>query len=239
MKIIINWLINYWWAVPIFMVLQMFVCLIVMYQFPGGWFEFTTFILWIVAAIVELVLLALLLFHQRWRRLFFSMAAMLGIVVMLPFLSFFAMSAPDGFARHHPIPEGMELNIPLGDENEEGVVDSNMFGSYLQIWNGFQGGIYEYDFYYPRLAAGEIFLRCFEAGKNEPLSAESVEDRTTVRQSAFTEFSKVAERKRFTIYEGDWEEYYAVRVEVWHRDSVTHKETKLMEKLYRMEGWMR
>lgn len=237
MKRIINWLINYWWAVPLFMVLQMFVILIVVYQFPGGWIEFTTFILWFVAAIVELVLLALLLIHKRWKHFFFSVAAMLGIVILLPFFSFVAMSAPDGYAQHHPVPEGMELNIPLDDEEAE--VDSNMVCSFLQIWNGFQGGIYEYDFYYPRLSAGEIFLRCFEAGKNEPLSAESVEDRTTVRQSAVTKFSKVAEKKQFTIYEGDWEEYYAVRVEVWHRDSVTHKETKLMEKLYRMEGWMR
>lgn len=31
--------------------------------------------------------------------------------------------------------------------------------------------------------------------------------------------------------------YYAVRVEVWHRDKTSRKETKLLEKIYRMEGW--
>lgn len=237
MERIVDWLINYWWRVPVFLVLQMFVILIVVYQFPGGWIELATLILWIVSVIVELLLIVLLLFHKQWMRFFFSVGALLGIVAVLPFFSLFAINAPDGFAKHHPIPEGMKLNIPLGYEEAE--VDSNKVDSYLQIWDVNQGGIYEYDFYYPRLTAGEIFLRCFEAGKNEPLSAESVADRTTVRQAAVAEFSKVAERKEFTIYEGDWDEYYAVRVEVWHRDSITHKEIKLMEKLYRMEGWMR
>lgn len=62
---------------------------------------------------------------------------------------------------------------------------------------------------------------------------------SAVENTAVMEFSKVVEKQKFTIYEGDWEEYYAVRVEVWHRDSISCKETKLMEKFYRMEGWMR
>ena len=43
----------------------------------------------------------------------------------------------------------------------------------------------------------------------------------------------------FTIYEGDFEHYYAARVEVWHRDAATHQERKLAEKIYRVDGWMR
>ena len=52
-------------------------------------------------------------------------------------------------------------------------------------------------------------------------------------------FSKIVDKQEFTIFEGDWGEYYAVRVEVWHCDASTKKETKLLEKIYRMEGWMR
>lgn len=235
MKRITNWLVNYWWVVPVFMVWQMCVILFVMYLFPGGWIEFATGIVWYAAAIVELVLIVLLLLRKRWNRFFLSVVLMLGIVVLLVPFSFLAMSAPDGYARHHPIPDGVKLNIPLCDE--ESVVDSSDTDSFLQVYGSL--GVYEYDFYYPRLAAGEIFLRCFEAGKNEPLSAESIENGSAVGHAAVIDLTKVVEKQRFTIYEGDWEEYYAVRVEVWHRDSVTHKETKLMEKLYRMEGWMR
>lgn len=235
MKRITNWLVNYWWVVPVFMLWQMCVILFVMYLFPGGWIEFATCIVWYAAAIVELVLIVLLLLRKRWKRFFLSVVLMLGIVVLLVPFSFLAMSAPDGYARHHPIPDGVKLNIPLCDE--ESVVDSSDTDSFLQVYGSL--GVYEYDFYYPRLAAGEIFLRCFEAGKNEPLSAESIENGSAVGHAAVIDLTKVVEKQRFTIYEGDCEEYYAVRVEVWHRDSVTHKETKLMEKLYRMEGWMR
>ncbi len=52
-------------------------------------------------------------------------------------------------------------------------------------------------------------------------------------------FSKIVDKQKFTIYEGDWGDYYAVRVEVWHRDASTKNETKLLEKIYHMEGWMR
>ncbi len=237
MKGVIGWIINYWWVVPFFMVIQMLVILFVMILIPGGWAEDMAVVVWLVAAIAELVLLVLLLFHKEWKRLFLSMAIVAGIVVVLPFVSLIAMSAPDGFARHHPIPEGMELNIPLGDG--EATIDSNNVDSFLQIWNGDQGGIYEYDFYYPQLSAGTIFLRCFEAGKNEPLSEDRLLKSSAVGNTAVMGFSKVVEKQQFTIYEGDWGEYYAVRVEVWHRDSISCEETKLMEKIYRMEGWMR
>ena len=54
-----------------------------------------------------------------------------------------------------------------------------------------------------------------------------------------TSFSKLVDKKEFTIYEGDWEDYYAARIEVWHYDKATGKEKKLVEKIYRVEGWMR
>ena len=31
----------------------------------------------------------------------------------------------------------------------------------------------------------------------------------------------------------------AHRIEVWHKDASTLKETKLLEKVYRVDGWMR
>jgi len=43
----------------------------------------------------------------------------------------------------------------------------------------------------------------------------------------------------FTVYEGDWGDYYAVRVEVWHHDTSTGSEHKVNEKIYRMQGWQR
>lgn len=39
---------------------------------------------------------------------------------------------------------------------------------------------------------------------------------------------RLISRKRFTIYEGDWGDYYAARIEVWHKDAATGEETKLV-----------
>ena len=141
------------------------------------------------------------------------------------------------------------MNIPITDANcrwnaTDGFtftpvdIDSTDSNSWLQIWNGEQGGIYHYAFYWPALSDGEIYLRCFEATKNTELSASRLKPRTTVRVLGHNEFGQVVPPTEFTIYEGDWEDYYAVRVEVWHKPT-GGKPHKLMEKIYRMEGWMR
>ena len=256
LKLTIDWLVKYWWTVPCLLVLQTLIIVLSMEVFPGRWFEDVTFILFGVLILLEIVLLVMLLVRKRCLHFFISLILMIGfVVVVIPLLAFVAMSAPDGFAKRHPIPDGLKYEKPLGyvctddgsvEKREaswntpvEPTIDSTDKYSYLQIWCGFQGGIYEYDFYYPSLPTGTIFLRCFEAGKNEPLSVDRVYASSSVNHNATNSFSKIVERRQFTIYEGDWEDYYAVRVEVWHRDSATRQEVKLMEKVYRMDGWMR
>ena len=156
----------------------------------------------------------------------------------------------DGFGKEHPIPEGTEYCIPLEshlnavDEEwmadyEEPVIDSTDTASWLQIWNDNEGGRYLYDFSFPALPAGTLFLKCYEVGDNIPLSENVMRRNTSVSCSATESFTKLVEKREFVIYEGDWGDYYAVRVEVWHKDGATRKEHKLMEKVYRMEGWMR
>lgn len=256
LKKTIDWLVKYWWRIHCFLVLQTFIIVFAMFVSPGGWFEGVTFILFDVLILLEIVLLVMLLVRKRWLHFFISLILMIGfVVVVIPILSFLPMSAPDGFAKRHPIPDGLKYEKPLGYictedgsvENWEAswntpvepTIDSTDNYSYLQIWCGFQGGIYKYDFYYPSLPAGTIFLRCFEAGKNEPLSVDRIKESSSVNIPAINSFSKIVDKREFTIYEGDWEEYYAVRVEVWHRDRATHNEQKLIEKNYLMDGWMR
>lgn len=159
-------------------------------------------------------------------------------------MSFVTMSAPTGYAKRHPIPKGIKCEIPLSykwDGKKIAVkakVDSLDTNSYLQIWRT-QGGIYKYDFYYPSLPGGTIFLKCFEVGKNEILSSENVKKKSLVQHPSTTSFSKIVEQQEFMIYEGDWDDFYAVRVEVWHKEKASKKETKLLEKIYRMDGWSR
>lgn len=185
-------------------------------------------------------LLARIGIRLTWRFVTMLLAAVLWPVI----------DPSDGFGKEHPIPEGTEYCIPLEcnfdvvdgkwvTEYEEAMVDSNIRASYLQIWNDSEGGRYLYDFSFSALPAGTLFLKCYEVGDNIPLSENVMRRNTSVSCSATKFFTKLVEKREFVIYEGDWEDYYAVRVEVWHRESATRQEVKLMEKVYRMDGWMR
>lgn len=146
----------------------------------------------------------------------------------------------DTFGKDHPIPEGLEYEIPKeADDPVEYIIDTFLTSNYLQVWKGIQGGVYQYWFSYPALPDGEVFLRCFEVTENIELSASRLRKASTVAVKNHTDFGLIADKQPFSIYEGDWGDYYAARIEVWHHDATTGKETKLMEKVFRVEGWMR
>ena len=75
--------------------------------------------------------------------------------------------------------------------------------------------------------------------KNVPLSENEIAERSNVKIGTTHTFRQLVYKKGFTIYEGDWEDYYAARIEVWHKNASSGEETKLLEKIYRVEGWMR
>ena len=147
---------------------------------------------------------------------------------------------PDNFGKEHPIPACLDYNIPLNEREELPCpIDSIASSTWLQMWNDFQGGMYIYDFYHPALEEGEIFLCCYEATENIPLSTERISAASRVTVPTTTSFSRVVEKQHFMIYPGDWGDYYAARIKVWHKDAKTGEERKLMEKIYRVEGWQR
>ena len=186
----------------------------------------------------------LLIFKKWWKFLFsFIMGALTAaffIYLLYLGISLAFNPGPDNFGKEHPIPTWLDYNLPL-DEGEElpYPIDSTAQDTWLQIWNDFQGGMYMYDFYHPAIERGEIFLRCYEATENIPLSPERISAASMVATPSTTSFSKVVEKQSFTIYPGDWGDYYAARIEVWYKDAKTGKERKLMEKVYRVEGWER
>ena len=245
-----NWIVRFWWLLPLATILFSIAS-----SFASDW-NITIMLIFCGLATITLLLQLLafvtLLIEKRWWRAvgaFFSGALSFILFVGIPIVNMFFSSMPDDFGKKHVIPEGMEMNIPITDANcrwnaTDGFtftpvdIDSTDSNSWLQIWNGEQGGIYHYAFYWPALSDGEIYLRCFEATKDTELSASRLKPRTTVRVFGHNEFGQVVPPTEFTIYEGDWEDYYAVRVEVWHKPT-GGKPHKLMEKIYRMEGWMR
>lgn len=233
------WFLTFWWTVPALLVLMTFVSTFAMIETPESLLEELAVLSWLVIALLHLPVLVLLLIRRKWIR---GIVMLVLSLVILP-ISLFTMAttavfAPDAYAKRHPIPQGLKYEIPYDNLSAEVGIDSSDTNSYLQIWRT-GGGSYAYDFYYHSLPAGTIFLRCFEAGTNDPLSEKTIADYSAVGHSASTFFSQIVTREKFTIYEGDWDEYYAARVEVWHRDSLTQQEQKLLEKYYLVDGYMR
>lgn len=235
-----KYIIKYWWSFPVLLVLFMLTLGLLFTTVPSL-LETIVYILLFLTLLALPVSWIILLVNRQWLKCLMSLLASVLVVCVswIP-LVFGAMTGPDGFGRVYPIPEGLEYNLPLStDSNLSLPIDSLDIDSYLQVWTDYDGGVYMYDLYYDALPAGEIFLRCYEATRNIPLSEERIPEESRVSINSTTSFSKLISRKKFTIYEGDYGDYYAARIEVWHRNAETKREMKLLEKVYRVEGWMR
>lgn len=103
-----------------------------------------------------------------------------------------------------------------------------------------QPGIYNLTLRVNPGEAGTVYLKAFEVTENLPLSVGRLEDRSNERVGwSENPEEKFLSEVEFTIYEGDWEKYYAARFEVWFRPASGGEERKLMERIYKIEGWMR
>lgn len=217
------------------------------YGLKGTWLnmqtspEETDFYLSFISWSLVLFLVALIFLIHRRKTIQSWIAAVVGILIFLltAITGLALQSAPTSFAENHPIPKGLTYYMPKieGEDLEEFVnpLDSTTF---LQLRNGPQGGIYEYSFFYPSLPKGTIWLQCYEVTENLPLSKSRIKGESIQKVKGTDHFACIVDAKRFTIYEGDWGDCYAARIEVWFMDEKGQKR-KLLEKIYGVEGWMR
>ena len=229
---------KYWWGFPLLLTIWMIVLIILCLWSP-------TFIEDVIGVLLFLSLIGLiiswvvLLKNKKWIKCLLSFMISIAIIILLGgYWTLVAAGSPDGFGKKHPIPEGLKYNLPIEWNTHPNVtIDSLDVSSFLQVYG--EAGWYDYDFYYYAIPAGEVFLRCYEVTKNIPLSEDKLSEASLVQIDSTFSFSQIVNQKRFTIYEGDYEDYYAARIEVWHRNAKTGEENKLLEKVYRVEGWMR
>jgi hypothetical protein len=238
-----NFFVKFWWIFPI---VNLVSALLIVPSANHNLWGLTSalFIVFVVLLVVQGIIFIYCLCKKEWWQ---SVGSAIGCIVC--FIAFYIISfiylivsssQPDPFGKEHPIPEGMEYEIPLNENAPvEVIVDGFSEKEYLQVWNDFQGGLYQYSFYYPELPDGDVFLRCFEVTENIELSTSRLQKASTVKVIDHTEFGMIADKQNFTIYEGDWGDYYVARIEVWYKNARTGKETKLLEKICRVEGWMR
>lgn len=103
-----------------------------------------------------------------------------------------------------------------------------------------QGGIYNAEIWVNPKRSGYIYLKAFEITKNTQLSKNRLKMATTEyigwsenSNEVYSSFS------HFIIYEGDWNKHYLARFEVWFVPDDGSPEEKLLEKNFKIEGWMR
>lgn len=240
---------KYWW---LFLILPFVFTVALIHLFSNVPSVLDTIIFWLffLSLLGLITSWILLLANEKWWQSIVVFISLIPLAFLLFILSFAAMAGPDGFGQKHPIPEGLNYNLPLqidyySKKSDEVVeIDSLDTSTYLQVYG--ELGWYNYDFYYGALPSGEIFLRCFEATENIPLSESGfifknpeISEDSRVQIDSVLFFSKLVDKQTFRIFEGDYEDYYAARIEVWFKDKKTRKERKLLEKIYRVEGSMR
>lgn len=112
--------------------------------------------------------------------------------------------------------------------------------SEIHLVNGMQGGIYQVYAHINPGAAGRVYLKVFEATRNTRLSAGRIAERSL----EYTGWSDDPQEQFFynteiTVYEGDWGVYYPARFELWFVPQDGGPERKLVEKIFKIEGWQR
>ena len=167
-----------------------------------------------------------------------SCVAMAGLIFVF-FL--WNLISPDHWADNLTIPEGIEMYEPHDHYkvNVDSVKNALHPALDFELYTGGQPGMYTYDVWLDSIGKGKIFLKAFEITQEYELSGKSLKKSTAVQvENQLDTILRISPRHSFTIYEGDWGKPYAARFEVWFEPSNGASPRKIMEKIFKIEGWM-
>jgi hypothetical protein len=159
-------------------------------------------------------------------------------------LFFIAMDTPDTFADNLKIPTNINIYNPVDigfdEKRPDSISNLHKKATDFQLYNSFQPGLYEYDFWTSKIDSGTIYIKAYEVTQNYALSTQRLPQSSSVKIYNPTDsIVKVGTTNHFTIYEGDWGKPYAARFEVWFKPSIGGQERKIFERNFKIEGWMR
>jgi hypothetical protein len=160
------------------------------------------------------------------------------------FLFFIETVDGDKWADNLKIPTNIQLDTPvdltMGNQRQDSIMALTKSKTDFQLYNSFQPGLYEFDFWTGKIERGTIYLQAFEITQEYALSTDRLPERSAIKiynpTDSILKFSTTSD---FTIYEGDWGKPYAARFEVWFKPDNGGKERKLFVKNYKIEGWQR
>ena len=242
-----TYLFDKWWL-PI-LILGLTVVLIV----TGNYIESSYFIVIsiLLFCLALLILLSSAIYQIVKKRLVPSLVSGLafigsigtaGVVLLIGLISF--LDGKDKWADKLKLPDNIPLSTPVGDGfnkvRPDSIIGIKKTNTDFVLYNSFQPGLYEYDFWTGRIDRGIIYLKAFEITGEEALSASSLRERSEVKIYNPTDsILRFGTSYDFTIYEGDWGKPYGARFEVWYKPDNGGETKKLFERNYKIEGWMR
>ena len=110
----------------------------------------------------------------------------------------------------------------------------------IVLKDGMQGGIYSVRILANPGEPGLVYLKAFEVTTGSPLSETRLPDKSSLRLGSSDDSGELfSGATEITIYEGNWEQYYAARFELWFRPDSGAPERKITEKVFRIQGWQR
>jgi len=187
------------------------------------------------------------LIKKRWFKAIFTGLFFGGTIVAFVlygiFMFFIETVDGDGWADNLTIPENIELYLPKGDGFQirpDSINDLTKNKLDFELYNSFQPGLYEYDLWVNKIEKGTVYLKAFEITQEYPLSTDRLLKQSSIKINNPTDsILKFGTNGHFTIYEGDWGKPYAAGFEIWFKPDNSGKERKLIDKVYKIEGWMR
>ncbi|MBN1343422.1 MAG: hypothetical protein JXQ73_12115 [Phycisphaerae bacterium] len=110
----------------------------------------------------------------------------------------------------------------------------------FELGKSFQSGLYDSRIWVNPGEPGMLYLKAYEVTKGTPLSVDDLKERSNEWVGWSEDPGELFfSNTHFTIFEGDWGKPYAARFEVWFTPDSGGPDRKLMEKVFRIEGWQR
>lgn len=202
---------------------------------------FSIFLLCIFVVFISVI-------YQLIKKEFFkSILSIVSIFLTISILLFYALnfgyyinqSKPDEFADDIKINKNIKFEIPLNNfKNIEIKIKSRKID--FQLYSLSQPGIYEFQIWIRKIEKGKVYLKAIELTKQISLSSNSLKERSLLSiENKKNEIVNFKSNRDFTIYEGDLNKPYLAKFEVWFIPDGAFKERKLIEKVYKIEGWQR
>jgi hypothetical protein len=249
MKKTISYIFDKWWIPIIFCVFTSILFAISVFV-RNNIFDNASFILLVFSLLLLVVSIIYQRFKRKWREAiltFLVFCGTIGAFFIYSVMLFFAgpyFDGTDRWADDLTIPDNIQIEIPVdfgfNDRRPDSISNRQMTEMNFQLYNSFQPGLFEYDFWVGNIESGTIYLKAFEITQEYALSTDRLPARSTIKiHNSTDKIQKFGTTSHFTIYEGDWGKPYAARFEVWFKPDNGGKERKLLTKNYKIEGWMR